>query len=269
MTGSLIRLELRRSRSLVVWLVVTLVAYGGFMAAFYPTMVENAKAYQDMLAFYPKELMAAFGMDPEMGLADPGNFFNTYIGSMIWPIVAAIGAILLATRSTAADVDRGWAELLLATPVSRTRYLLAAILSQVVAMAILAAAAVLGILVVGPLVGAEFDAARFSLAVVMAFAFGCAMAAVTTLIGAVTLSRGIAGGLAAAILLAMYLARTIATLEPRLDWLASLSAFTYNDSTGIIDTGVLPWADLAVFAAVSIVAWGLAILVFRRRDILT
>lgn len=53
--------------------------------------------------------MAAFGMTGS--LADPGIFLRTYIGSFLWPVVAAIGAIVLATRPAAADAERGWSDL--------------------------------------------------------------------------------------------------------------------------------------------------------------
>lgn len=266
MTGSLIRLEVRRSRVLVGWLAFICAAYAGVVAAMYPTLLANSAAFDEYMKVWPKEMLAVFGM--EGGLADPGTFFNTYIAGMLWPIAAAIGGIILAARSTAADVDRGWTELTLAAPVSRSRYLVVAIANQVLAMALLAASTVAALVLVGAVVGAGFDVPRFAVAGVGAFAFGCAIAAVTTLIGAVTLSRGVAGGVVAGLLLAMYLLHAVAKIQPDLDWVAYLSAFNYYDTTAIIDEGVIPSADLGVFAAVAIAAWGLAVLVFRRRDIL-
>jgi len=268
MSGAIFRLELRRSRTLVGWLVVTLVLYGGVMAVFYPRMRENAAEFSRLLELWPKEFLAAFGMSDSTSLGDPGVFFNVYLGSMLWPVVAGIGAILLATRSTAADVDRGWAEASLAAPVSRIRYLSLAIGVQIVAMAILAAAMVAGVLAVGALVDARFDGPRFALAGLLGFVYACAIAAITTLLGAVTLSRGIAGGIVAGVLLAMYLFQAVSQVDPGLEWLKYLSAFYYYDSVSIIDTGAFAWGDCAVFGAVAVGAWSLAVLVFRRRDIL-
>jgi len=266
MTGSLIRLEIRRSRMLVGWLAIICAAYAGVIAAMYPTMLANSAMLDEYMKVWPKEMLAVFGM--EGSITDPGTFFDTYVGGMLWPVAAAIGGILLATRSTAADVDRGWTELSLAAPISRSRYLVVAIANQVLAMAVLAASTVAAMVVVGALVGPGFDAPRYAVAGVGAFAFGCAIAAVTTLLGTLTLSRGIAGGAVAGILLAMYLLEAVAKIEPNLDWVAGLSAFEYFDAGAIIDSGVVPWSDLGVFAAVSMAGWALAVLVFRRRDIL-
>jgi ABC-2 type transport system permease protein len=265
--AAIFRLELRRSRSLVGWLVVTLFLYGGIMAIFYPRMRDSAAEFNKLLDLWPKELLAAFGMSGTVSLGDPGVFFNVYLGSMLWPVVAAIGAILLATRSTAADVDRGWAEASLAAPVSRIRYLSLAIGVQAVAMAILAATMIAGVLAVGWLVDAGFDAPRFALAGVLGFVYACAIAAVTTLLGALTLSRGVAGGIVAGVLLAMYLLQAVAQIDPGLDWLKYLSSFHYYDSASIIDTGAFAWGDCAIFGFVAVASWGLAIAVFRRRDL--
>ncbi len=267
MNRTLVRLELRRSRTLIGWLAITLALYNGTIALFYPSMTENQAAYEQILKIWPKELLAAFGMEAGLGLADPGVFFNTYIASMVWPIVAAIAGILLATRPTAADVDRGWAEITLATPVSRTRYVAVAVATQAVGMAVLAFISVAAMLVAGAFVGAPFDAGAFLLTVPVAFAYGCAIAAATTLLSAATLSRGIAGGITAALLLGMYLVQVVSKLDPDLDALKYVSAFHYFDATGIIDSRTLGLGDVAVFAAVAAGSWLLALWIFRRRDL--
>ena len=260
----ILQLELRRSRALVAWLVVVGLAYGGFMTAFYPTIRSNTTLVDQYLKVWPKELLAAFGL--EGSLADPGVFFNTYIGSLLWPILASIGAILIATRA-AADLDRGWIELPLSTPTPRARYLGASIAAQLVSLAVLAAACVGGVLAVGLLVGAPFEPGHFAIAALLAFAFGCGIASVTTLLSVVTLNRGTAGGLAAGIVIAMYLLEVVAKIEPDLAAVAAFSAFHYLEFAAVIDTGTFPWTDVAVFAGVSIVSWGFAVLVFRGRDL--
>lgn len=98
--------------------------------------------------------------------------------------------------------------------------------------------------------------------------YACAIAAVTTLLGTPTLKRGIAGGVVAGILLAMYLLQAVSQVDPALGWLKYLSAFHYYESASIIDGGAFAWGDCAVFGAVAVLSWVLAALVFRRRDLL-
>jgi ABC-type transport system involved in multi-copper enzyme maturation permease subunit len=266
MIATVFRLELRRSRSLVGWMALLGVAYAGTMSLFYPRMVESSQALQDWLKVFPKEMVAAFGM--EAGLTDPGTFFNVYIFSMLWPIMAAIVGILLATRPVAADFDRGFLELSLSTRVSRVRYLLASIAMQILAMIVLAVLTVATILVVGPLIGYPWDAARFSMAALLLVTSGCAIAAVTLLLAVVTLSRATAGGIVAGALVIMYLLHAVAAIEPSLDGLSYLSAFHYLDPVAAIDTGAVPAQGLAVFAVVAVTCWLASLWAFGRRDLL-
>lgn len=266
MTAATFRLELRRSRSLVVGMAVVTLAYGGIMAAMYPIMEEHQALLDEYMKVFPQEFLAAFGMVGGT-LTDPGVFFNTYLGSMIWPVVAAIGGIILATR-TAADADRGWLELPLASRLPRSRQILAGIAVQVLALALLAVVCVGGVVGVGIAMGADWNAGRFLLATPPVFAFGTAIAAVTTLLAVLTLSRGTSAGIAAGALLAMYLLNAIVTINPDLSFLAPLGIFNYLHLRSIIDTGTIPWGDLAVLLAVSALAWGAAVWRFRERDLL-
>ena len=99
-----LRLELRRGRMLVLWVGLVSALYAGVITAFYPTILENAAEFEKMLAIYPKELMAAFGISGNLG--DPGTFVNSYVFQFLWPLVAAIVAILLATRLAADAATR-------------------------------------------------------------------------------------------------------------------------------------------------------------------
>ncbi len=266
MTALTFRLELRRSRMITLWLAVVVLAYGGIIAAMFPILQDNSKLLEDYMKILPKELLAAFGMSGT--LTDPGVFFSTYIGSFLWPVIAAMGAIILATRPVAADVERGWTEVVLGTPLTRTASLGAAILAQAIVLALLSVAAAAGVVVVGAFVGAGFDAARFLAASVIFWLFACAIAGATSLVAALTLSRGVAAGVAAGVLLVMYLMNIVAELQVDLAWLADLGWFKYLAVTELIDTGAVPWTSVAVFGVIAVAGWAASLVVFRRRDLL-
>lgn len=265
MNQTIFGLELRRSRALVGWLAVVLLAYGAVMAAMYPILKENQALLDDYLKVFPKVFLTAFGM--EGALTDPGIFFTTYVASWMWPIIAGLGGILIATRPVAADADRGFIELPLATPVSRTRYLVLAIGGQVLALAVLAAAAVVGMLVVGRLVGATFDPGRFGLAGAAAFLFAAAIVGPTTLISVATLNRGLTGASMAGVLVAMYLLDVVSRMQPGLGWIGQLSLMHYFRTTPIIDAGSWWIGDIAVLGGVALLGWVGAVWLFRRRDL--
>lgn len=257
-------LELRRNRTLTVWLAVTMAVYGGVMAAMYPIMVENDALMTQYIETFPQEFLAAFGMTGS--LSDPGVFYTTYISSWLWPIMAAVVALLLGTR-VATDLDRGDLDLPLATPLSRMRYLAASIVGQAIAMAVLTVATVGGLWVVARLVGAEFDPGRFALAGVLSWLFGCAIAGVTTLLAVLTLSRGRASGIVAGVLVAMYLVYVVVQISADWAWIAPVSAWDHFRTTELIDDGILPAGDMALFALVALAGWVGALVAFRRRDL--
>jgi ABC-2 type transport system permease protein len=265
MNGSLVRLEIRRMRTLVVGTIAIIVVYAGFIAAFYPTIKSNTAAVDAYLQAFPKGFLAAFGMTGS--LSDPGVFYGTYIASFLWPFAAALVGIALATRPVAADLERGYLELTLATPVSRVRLLGVAIAGQAAAIAVLAVVMVVSVLVGGALVNAGFDAGRFLLTVPVAIAFGAAIAGPTTLLSVVTLSRGRSAGIAAGVLIIMYLIRIVVGIQPDLGWLGGLSIFQYGDAGKIVASGTFPVLETLVLAGVGVAGWAAAVLLFRRRDL--
>ncbi len=266
MIASVLRLELRRSRSLLGWLALTSILYTGFITFYYPIIKENQATLDAMLKMWPKEMQAAFSLTGN--LTDVGTFFNVYVFLMIWPIVAAIGGILMATRAVAADLDRGFLELPLATRISRPAYLATSIAGQAIGMALLVAATIATILVSGLVIGESWDTGRFLLAGCVILAFGWAIEAVTTLLAVATLSRGRAGGVMAGILVGMYLLQTLTRIDPHLDALSYLSAFHYLDTGPLVNAGVFPAEGLTVLGAAAIGGWLASVWAFRRRDLL-
>ena len=265
MIRAALRMEIARIRSLTLWTAVVAAAYTSIVAGFYPTFRDNQKQIDQYMELFPKDLLKVFGMSGS--LADPGNFFNSYIGGMLWPIVGAMVAIALATRPVAADLERGFLELPLATRLSRIRYLGVAIAGQFGALVVVSAAMIAGMLVVGRALDAPFDVGRFSLAGVHAVAFGCAIAGPVTLLAVVTLDRGRATGISVGLILAMYLLDAASKVWTDLEGVASFSLFSHFQTLELIDDGVLPTADFVLLVAVAVVGWGLALLAFRRRDL--
>ena len=258
------RLELRRSWTLVVWIGAIAFVYAGGITLFYPTIIANAAQFEELLKVYPRELMAAFGITGS--LADPGTFLGSYVFAFLWPLVAAIAAIMLGTRP-AADAESGFLDLPASTQLPRQRYLLAAIANQVVALVVLAVLTIVAIEAVDFLIEPDFDTARLIGAGGYAVLFGLAIAGVSTAFAVALLSRAQAAGLAAGILIVMYLVNVIAQLDPDLGWVANLSAFHYFDLKPFIDQGTVPMDGMVLYAVAALGGWLAGVVIFRRRDI--
>lgn len=260
-----LRLELRRVRGLLLALTIATAGYAAVMAWFWPIMRENSKLIDQYMTMFPSGMLAAFGMDGS--LADPGVFFTTYIGSWLWPIMAALIGIVIATRPVAVDLERGFLDLPLATGLSRVRYLSAVTLAHVIALAVLAVVTVFAFFIAASIVGAPYEAGRMALVALVAWLFACAITASASVLSVVTLSRGWAGGIVAIVLLAMYLLNVVAQMDTNLAGLADLSALHYFRPTALIDKGEVPLLDIGLFALIAIAAWTAAIVLFRRRNL--
>lgn len=266
MSASLLILDLRRSRLQLIAYSVVVAIYGVAVAAVYPTVLETAELIEPYLDLVPAGILEAFEMGG--GISSPGAYFGSQF-FQVWVIVAAMLAIGLGTRGAAAENAAGTIEIPLSAPLSRTRYLVTTIATQALSMALLAIVAVVSVVAVGPLIDVAFDLRAFSAVAVLSFAFGCAIAGVTTLVSVVTLDRGRSIGFGAIVLILMYLFILIASLEPSVDWLKYLSAFHFYRPAAVIDRGVLPVGETALFGAVALIGWGLAVWRFRTRDLVS
>jgi ABC-2 type transport system permease protein len=258
------RLELRRDRALAAWSLVVVAAYGAAMGLVYPMLRDHTELVTQYLNAFPKGFLAAFGISGS--LADPGVFFTTYIASWLWPVVAAAVALLIGTR-VPADLDRGFLDLPLATPISRVRYLGASIAGQALVLALLAFGAVWGLWIAVRFVGTQFDFGGFALATVEAFLFGCAIAGPTTLLAVVTLSRSRAAGIVAGVLIAMYLVFVVTQIDTDLAWISPISLWDHFRTIDVIDNLSVPAGDALLFVVMAAAGWGGALVVFRRRDL--
>jgi|RhiMethySRZTD1v2_1073278.scaffolds.fasta_scaffold165133_2 beta-exotoxin I transport system permease protein len=265
MTVAAFSLDLRRSRTLVTWLAVITAAYAGFISIFYTNVVENAAQFEQLLEAYPKELLAAFGIG-EGSFADPGIFLTGYIYNFLWPLVAAIVAIAVATR-VAGDAGRGFLDVVLSTRLSRTAHLCGSIGSQLVAIVVVAAAMFAGIYLGDLLIAPDFPETRVALSILHSVAFGAAIAGPATLLAVILLDRGRAAGIAAGVLVVMYLFNVVAALAPDVDWIATVSAFHYFDLRRLLGDGTYPLTDSLLLGAVAIAGWAAALVAFRRRDL--
>lgn len=259
------RLELRRCRSIAIWLAVSLAAYGAILGAMYPVLKANDALMTEYMHTFPKEFLAAFGMTGV--LSDPGVFFTTYIASWLWPIIATAAALILGTRAVAVDLDRGFLDLPLATPISRVAYLAVNVAAQALVMAALAATTVAGIWVAAAATGTVFDLGAFAAAGVLLLAFGCAIAGPTTLLSVLTLSRGRTAGVIGGVVFAMYAVFVVTQIAKDWAWIAPISAWDHFRTTELIDSGVVPIGDLGLFTATAVVGWAASIWAFRGRDL--
>ncbi len=265
MTWTVMRFDLRRSMTIILVFSLGIAAYGLLMAAFVPMVLENSEALAEYMEIFPQAFKDALGI--EGTLYTVGAFLGIEYFDLVWVLVAAILAIVIGSRGVAGEFGRGTIELPLSTRISRSGYLAGTIGSQLVILAVFTVLSILGVVVAGPVFDFELDPTGLLYVGILCLAFAAAITGVTTFLSVLLLDRGRVAGIAALVLVGMYLMKVIAALDDRVEWLATFSAFHYFSTGAIIDDPVLPAVEIAIFAVVAVIGWALALLLFRRRDL--
>jgi len=231
--------------------------------AVYPSVAKSSASMQEFVDQWPEAFRQAFNLD---AYTTGAGFLNAEMFSMMVPLVLIAVAVSGAAAATAAEEERGTADLLLSLPVSRGRVVVAKVLATVIAVLLVAAATLLAIAVGAPLVDLEVGLADLAAGVLMTALLALFFGAVALLVATVTGKRAVALGTAVGLALAAFL---LNALTPMADWLEpwqKASPFYWALGDNPLINGVdAPMAGLLLVAAVALVV--LADVAYRRRDI--
>jgi len=231
--------------------------------AVYPSVAKSSASMQEFVDQWPEAFRQAFNLD---AYTTGAGFLNAEMFSMMVPLVLIAVAVSGAAAATAAEEERGTADLLLSLPVSRGRVVVAKVLATVIAVLLVAAATLLAIAVGAPLVDLEVGLADLAAGVLMTALLALFFGAVALLVATVTGKRAVALGTAVGLALAAFLLNALA---PMADWLEpwqKASPFYWALGDNPLVNGVdAPMAGLLLVAAVAQVV--LADVAYRRRDI--
>jgi hypothetical protein len=186
-------------------------------------------------------------------------------------VAVLVGLVVAAATEPAAEIEAGFADLILAQPVPRV-----AVMARSVVVVLVCPAIVIAAMTGGTFIGlwlARPGAAGLpSAGLVWKLAAGlwsvlACWGGVSLAVGAVSKRRavaaGVAGGAAAALMLVDYLSRVWQPLRGP----ARLSPFHYYNPLDLVLGKPLPAADIGILLGTCAVAVTVACLLFRRRDI--
>ena len=254
-----------RRRSFWWWLAgVGLIAAATI--AVFPSIEGGGDAWSEILAAYPPELLAMFGINDVDSLLTGAGLVSSRVYSSVGFVIVLAFAIGIGKAALAGEEKNGTADLLLAAPPTRDRV----VVSKATSMLILLLGLMTGVAIIVWLgdfaVGLDLTAEGLAAAnlgmVGLAFLFGSiALAA-----GAYTGKPGLAIGIAAGFAIALFLLNGFGAI---IDWLEPfrvLSPFYwYQGETNALDQS-LGWQQ-PLLLAVGIVIVGVSVLLFRKRDI--
>jgi ABC-2 type transport system permease protein len=260
--------SLKRVRTLVL-------SMGALLAAFQLLLIVVAGSIQSSGGFtqladlFPPFARELLGPSLASFLSFAGIVCLGYFHAVPMGALVAL-SVTLATTPTL-EVESGFMDLILSRPLARhwiiTRTIAAVILVTIVLLAMMTAGTWIGLHAFAP---PDVPWPSSKLILSLAANLGLLMlcwSGVALAIGSVARRRSVAGGFAGLLALATFLLDYIGRLWSTADSVAWLSPFRYYNPFELVMGNPLPVKNLVVLAGIAVTGFGLAYVLFARRDI--
>jgi ABC-2 type transport system permease protein len=230
-------------------------------AALWPT-IGDMENLEQFLASYPEAMRELFNLD---AMTTGQGFMNAELFSMLLPGMFAAFAIGRGARLVAGEEEGGTLDILLVSPLSRSRVLMEKAAALVTGLVALGAVLMVTLVVcstvfdLGIGVGSAF-AGSLSMTLL-----GLVHGSIAFAVGAVTGSRALSLAVAAVVAVAGYVLHVAAVFVDALQPWQPLSPFTQAVAEGPLGGGVP--VEFCWMALTAVVVFALALPVFERRDI--
>jgi ABC-2 type transport system permease protein len=232
----------------------------------YPGMAKNTKALDELVQSMPEGVGRAFGLN---GFGSAESFISGEYYGLILVLILSIVCVQLSTQLMAKLVDQGSMAYLLSTPTTRGKvaFTQASVLTTGLFL-IMAVTTIAGI--VGKawfLGGYEFDTTKFLKMNVSAFLLFFAVGGISFLVSSLSNDEKKALGISGFITYGFFSLDLLGKLSQKIEWMRNISIFSLYKPSEIINGNVDLAATSIILFVIGFVAFGLAIFLFRKRDL--
>jgi ABC-2 type transport system permease protein len=263
--GTIFRYTLRRFRGQILGWGLTLSLLVLMIVGIFDSIAMQQEQIEQLIASYPRELMAFFGAADSMFSMFTAEGFLAMEFFSLMPVVLGIFAVLMGSGLLVSDEEKGTLDLIMAHPVSRSKLFMGRLLAFVTATVGILAVIWLAFIVTMnwstlSIGGAELGRPLLSLlAVLLVFS------TLALLLSMVLPSRRLAASVSGLLLVASYFVTSLARINEDLETLARFSPLNYHQTEKAFQQFNAQWFAglLAVAALFSALAWWR----FQRRDI--
>jgi ABC-2 type transport system permease protein len=261
---AVLRVWLAQHRRALTWWSVGVALTALLLAVLYPSVRDSGDAFDEYMKQLPEAFRTIFGED----LTSPEGYLWSQLFSSMGPILYLVYAIGAGARAVAGEEEAGSLDLVLSTPVTRALVLRDKALGLALGTTWLTAVLFVVIAVAGPPFDMSVDTANLLIAHGMQLLLALGFGAIALAIGAATGSRPLALGVTAAFAVVSYLVWALSAGVDVLDPVLPLSPFRWFADPQPLSHGTDP-VNVAVLAAIPVVAYAVAHATFVRRDIAT
>lgn len=250
-------------RALLGW-SLGIVGVAVMYAAFYPSIRDNAGPLNEYVQNLPEAIRGFIGEGTDF--ASPVGYLQTELFSIFGPLLLLVYAIGAGSRAIAGEEEAKTLDLLLSTPIPRTRVVWHKFGSMVVGSLILGIVLWAALVALGPPFDLDVALADLGAACVMTALLALTFGSIALLLGAATGSRGLAIGLTSALAAATYIVNALAPAVDVLDRIRWISPFYFAIGTEPLANG-FDVLDLSVLVVIGAAAFAATLWVFDRRDL--
>jgi ABC-2 type transport system permease protein len=250
-------------RGLLGW-SIGIAATTALFVLIYP-MMAGFDDIEVLLEQYPEEFGELFNI--EAITSGPG-FLNAELFSLLAPALFLIYGIGRGARAVAGEEETGTLEVLLATPVSRTRMLIEKALALLTGVTVLGLVLFMTMIAFGPFVDLGLSISYAAAAAASMTLLGAEFGLLALTVGATTGRRGPAIGIVGVAAVASYVLFALGALVEEVEPWRFLSPFQHAMGTDPILNGMSTGYTLAI-VAVGVVAIIIGTPLLERRDIAT
>ncbi|GGE68203.1 ABC transporter permease [Priestia taiwanensis] len=267
MSWTLYKTMMKKNRGGIIGYSVGTSLFLLMIVQIYPMVLENEEAMNQMLKAYPEALLSAFGMN-ENTLSALEGFLSVQYFSLMFLIIVAIFTILMTTKLIARLVDTGSMAYLLSVPTSRVKIITTMIFVFLTGLAcILVSNFLVGYFGAFTLEKGDLDINRYFQLNAGGFLLFYAIGGYSILFSAICNDEKRALALSGGITLFFYMANFLGNLNESFDVLKSFSLFTLFDSASIASGEKDIWMPALIFFLIGTACYGLAIYLFKRRNL--
>lgn len=257
---------IRDRRRALVWWSVGVFVFALFIGLFWPILRDSQDQLQAVLANFPEELFGLFGVATAEDMFTPAGYLSSRAFGLLVPVVFAVYATAMGAQLIAGEEEAHTMDLLLSNPMSRRQLVWQKWLALLAVMALLGLATLLSAYVADLLFGLGIRFDRYVAVCLQATLLGLLFGSIGFAAGALGARRGLILGIVSALAVAAFLVNSLGTITEWMEKVRVISPFYYYDSNRPLVDGI-DWLNVLVLAAVSVVALGVALWSFPRRDV--
>lgn len=258
----------KRARTMLIAMCVLLAGFQLILIVVAGSLFRSKafNAIGSMVPAFAREMMgpAAAGMMSFGGLVCLGYFHIAIMASFL--------ALEIALATTpAAEVEKGFIDLILARPLARHW-----VITRTVLLVVTSTALLIGVMLLGTWVGlrtlAPPDAPWPRPRLILSLAANLALlilawSGIAMALGAAARRRGVAGGIAGFLALAMFLLDYVSRIWSKASSLGWWSPFRYFSPFDLLMGGRLSLKNIVILSSIAVAGFAVAYVLFARRDI--